>query len=62
MKLLVCDFETYWGKDYSLKAKGYFTEKYIRDPQFKVHGCGVKVGDNKTVWVTASKLPALFAR
>ena len=61
-KLVTLDFETFWGKDYSLKAKGYFTEKYIRDPQFKVHGCGVKVGDNKTVWVTASKLPALFAR
>lgn len=59
---VVLDFETFYGKGYSLSEKGWTTESYIRAPQFKVHGCGVKIGDRDSVWVTASKLPALFAR
>lgn len=59
---VVLDFETFYGKDYSLSGKGWTTESYIRADQFKVHGCGVKIGDKDSIWVTANKLPALFSR
>lgn len=50
MQLVTLDFETYYGPDYSLSLKAYSTSSYIRDPQFKVHGVGIKIGTGKTKW------------
>lgn len=62
MKLITADFETFYGKGYTLSGKGMTTEKYIRDDRFKVHGAGIKVGSNPSRWVTGSKLRQLFAQ
>ena len=55
LKLITLDFETYWAADYSLSLKKYNTSSYIRDPQFMIHGCGVKIGAGKTVWMNKAK-------
>ena len=47
--VVTIDFETYYGDNYSLTSKGINTSEYIRDPRFKVHIMGIKVGDNPTV-------------
>lgn len=47
--LITLDFETYFDTNYSLSKMS--TEAYIRDPQFKVHGVGIKVGENPAIWV-----------
>lgn len=39
MELVVLDFETRWGVDYTLKSKS-LTE-YVRDPRFEVHAFGI---------------------
>lgn len=43
MTLITLDMETYYDRTYSLSKMT--TESYIRDPMFKVHGVGIKVGD-----------------
>jgi hypothetical protein len=60
MKLITCDFETYFDTAYSLRSKKYNTSQYIRDDQFLVHCCGVKIGAMKTVVYHRDELPALF--
>lgn len=42
------DFETYYDKKYSLKSKEYNTSEYVRDPQFKAHCVGIKIGHGET--------------
>jgi DNA polymerase len=52
MDLIVCDFETYYDKDFSLTK--LTTEEYIRDDRFEVIGVGVKVNDGETEWFSGS--------
>ena len=53
MKLIVCDFETYYtSKDLGFKTQT--TEEYVRDPRFEVIGVAVKVGDGRATWCTGS--------
>jgi hypothetical protein len=40
VRLVVIDFETYYGDDYTLSKLS--TEAYIRDPRFKAHGAAIK--------------------
>jgi DNA polymerase len=47
--ILTVDFETYYDKEYSLKR--LTTEEYIRDDRFKVHGVGLKSGDQPSVYI-----------
>lgn len=60
MKVVTLDAETYYDKDYSLSKMT--TESYIRDDRFKVHGAGIKVGNNPSRWVTGEKLPYVLSR
>ena len=48
MSIIVCDFETYYDKDYSLSKM--MTEEYIKDPRFEVIGVGIKVDDEEAEW------------
>lgn len=50
MKLVVCDFETYYSRDYSLSRMT--TQEYIDDGRFEVIGVAVKVGAGETTWCT----------
>ena len=48
MSFITLDFETFYGKQFSLSKMT--TEEYIRDPQFEVIGVGVKVDGYPTRW------------
>lgn len=62
MKPIVLDFETFYGDGYSLSLKDVTTESYIRDPRFKVHGVGVKIGEGPSRWVTAKYVPQVLEK
>lgn len=62
LQLVTLDFETYYGKDYSLKSKKWNTSGYIRAEEFKVHCVAIKIGGNKTKLYTRDEVgPALHA-
>ncbi len=61
LDIVVLDFETHWGKGYTLSGKEWNTSGYIRAPQFKAHGCGIKINDGKTIWISHKDLPKAFA-
>jgi DNA polymerase len=48
MNIIVCDFETYYSREFSLTK--VTTEEYIRSPQFEVIGVAVQVNDGKPEW------------
>ena len=43
-ELVTIDYETYFDAKYSLRAKAYNLSAYIRDPQFLIHCCAIKIG------------------
>ena len=53
--LVILDFETYYGADFTLSKMT--TEAYIRDPRFEVILVGVKINTRPAAWVT----PEAFA-
>lgn len=55
---ITIDFESYYDTKYSLKKLS--TIEYVRDAQFKAHGCAIKINDMPTDWVTHSELQSLF--
>jgi DNA polymerase I-like protein with 3'-5' exonuclease and polymerase domains len=61
-KIVTVDFETFYGKDFSLSKPKYNTSSYVRDTQFLVHCCAVKIGKRKSVCYPASKLKDVFAK
>lgn len=52
--LVVLDFESYWDTDYTLRKMS--TSEYIRDPRFKAHMVGIKIGKGKTRVVPTTKI------
>lgn len=50
MNHLYLDFETFYGRGYSLS--GLTTIGYVHDPRFKVHGVGVQLNDQPAQWLT----------
>jgi hypothetical protein len=52
MEIIVCDFETYYDKDYSLSK--LTTEEYIRSDLFEVIGVGIQVGTADPEWASGS--------
>ena len=50
--MITLDFETYYSSDYSLGLKTYNTTSYIRDPQFLIHGVGIKIDDKPTYYIS----------
>ena len=51
-KVVTLDFETYYDKDYSLRAKDMNTSEYIRDERFLAHCVSIKRGlePSKVYW------------
>ncbi len=49
-EIVTLDFETFYGKDYTLSGK-MNTSEYVRDPRFHIHGVAIKRGD-ETLWYT----------
>jgi DNA polymerase bacteriophage-type len=60
MKLIVGDFETKFGKGYSLRDKGMTHQKYIMDDGFQAWGCGLKIDGGPSRWIPAKHLKAVF--
>ena len=57
--VVTIDFETYWDKDYTLRKLS--TSEYIRDPRFKAHVAGIKLGTGAVKVYSGEKL-ALFLK
>lgn len=53
--LVTLDFETFYGKDYTLSGK-INTSEYVRDDRFHVHGVAIKKGNGKTLWYTGRNI------
>ena len=60
MNLITLDFETFYSREYSLSK--LTTESYIRDPMFKVHGVGIKVGDKPAVYYPESEIATIISQ
>jgi len=58
-RLVTIDFETYYDQDYTLRKLS--TSEYVRDPRFKVHMMGIKVGRRKVRVVPGPKVKAALA-
>lgn len=61
-RILCVDFETYWCTKTGYTLSKMTTEEYIRDPRFKVHGCGARWLDSQQppVWWSGDSLPEFF--
>ena len=61
-RVLTIDWETYWdSKEFSLKKLSM--EEYVRDPRFKAHGIGVKLGGGPSLWIYGeSSVRSFFAK
>ena len=53
--VVTLDFETHFGKDYTLSGKMNISE-YVRDDRFHVHGVAIKKGNGKTLWYTGRNI------
>ena len=62
MKIVTLDFETYYSSDYSLSLPEYNTSAYVRDKQFKVHCCAIKIGERPSVCHTGVNVDKALAR
>lgn len=58
MQILVADYETYFGDDYTLSKMT--TESYIRDRRFEAHGCAFFTPGYQPRWVAGRDLPAFL--
>lgn len=54
-QIVTLDFETYYGKDYTLSGK-INTSEYVRDPRFHAHGVGIRIGNGQTLWYTGRNI------
>lgn len=59
-RLVSLDFETYYDSDYTLSKLS--TSEYVRDPRFKAHMVGIKIGRGKTKVVPHKKIKAELAK
>lgn len=60
MHVLVIDFETFYGADYTLSK--LTTEAYVRDPRFQTIGVGVRNADNSArIWFEHEQFKAWAA-
>lgn len=54
-QIVTLDFETFYGKNYTLSGKINMSE-YIRDDRFHAHGVGIKLGNGQTKWYTGKNI------
>lgn len=58
--VITVDFETYYDTQYSLTKMP--TAQYVYDPMFEAIGCGVKLNQGETVWVTQPNLEYVLSK
>lgn len=54
--LVTLDMETFWDVDYTLSKMS--TSEYVRDPRFRAHMVGIKIGTGKTRVIPHEKISA----
>lgn len=59
--IITLDFETYYSTEYSMSKPTYNTSAYVRDSQFHVHCCAVKLGKKKSKCYPGKELKVVFA-
>ena len=59
MEIVTLDFETRYGKSYSLTKST--TSEYIHDDRFFVFGVGIKFNGNKTEWYPHEEVDSLLS-
>jgi DNA polymerase len=59
METVTLDFETRYGKNYSLTKST--TSEYLHDNRFFVFGVGIKFNDRKTEWYPHEEINGLFS-
>lgn len=47
-RVITLDFESFFDSEYSLSSKTMNMSEYVRDPRFKVHCVGIKIGEAPT--------------
>lgn len=47
-EIITLDFETFYGKNYTLSSSKMSLIEYVRDSRFKIHSVGIKRGDAAT--------------
>jgi DNA polymerase I-like protein with 3'-5' exonuclease and polymerase domains len=57
---IVVDFESFFSKEYSLSKIS--TQEYIYSDLFKIHGCGVAIGQEQPRWFSGDLLKRLLER
>lgn len=57
---ITLDWETYFDNDYTLSKMT--NEEYLRDPRFKAHGVGLRIGSAPSVYVPEGKIDQALAR
>lgn len=50
-KIITCDFETYWSKEFTLSSPNYNTSSYVRDKQFAIHCMAIAHGEKSKTHV-----------
>ena len=55
---ITIDFESYYDSNYSLKKLS--TIEYVRNSQFKAHGCAIKFNNTPSIWVSHVDLQKFF--
>jgi hypothetical protein len=58
--VVTLDFETFYGKGYTLSSPKMNMSEYIRDPRFKIHCVGIKIGNGKTRYYPTNKVEAVL--
>lgn len=59
--IVTLDFESFYSKDFSLTNAAYNTSAYVRDPQFKVHCCAIKIGKRESKCYPEKDIPKVLA-
>lgn len=57
-QLVTIDFETYYDAQYTLRKMS--TSEYVRDPRFKAHMVGIKIGTRKTKVVPTAQIKTVL--
>lgn len=59
MRILTIDWETYWAVGYTLSSMPI--EAYVRHPDYREHGVGVKIDNGPSRWFSHDHVPSVMA-
>lgn len=60
MNIVYWDFETFYGREYTLSKMT--TQSYVLDERFRAHGGSIAVNDGPIKWIPRQHIPAVMQR